>query len=169
MTRRAVLVWPDLRLRARALPVTGFDDALTGLAAEMLVIMYAAPGRGLAATQLGVMQRLFVMDCTWKEGMADPRVLVNPVVVSRSADCVGFAEGCLSLPGIVAEVGRPGWVGLRWQGLDGAGHEGVFDGFAAVCVQHELDHLDGILCIDHLAAGARAALDPALAALELRA
>lgn len=166
MSLLPVLIWPDKRLRARALAVQTFDAALTRLADDMLQTMYAAPGRGLAATQVGAMLRLFVMDCGWKAGTPEPLVFVNPTLVSAASQLVPFEEGCLSLPGLLARIERPETVTLAWQGLDGAGHRAEFSGFAATCAQHELDHLDGVLCIDHLPAAARALLEPSLAGLE---
>ena len=166
MSLMAVLVWPDARLRAWAEPVLVFDAALAQLADGLLQTMYAAPGRGLAATQVGVMRRLFVIDCGWKDGRPAPLVLINPTLVSASEQLVPFDEGCLSLPGLIARVARADAVTLSWQGLDGVRRQDRFTGFAATCVQHEIDHLDGILCIDHLPVDARALLAPSLAALE---
>ena len=165
MSLLPVLVWPDARLRARAEPVAVFDSALAQLAADMLETMYAAPGRGLAATQVGVMQRMFVMDCGWKTGPRDPFVFINPVLVATSSHLVPLDEGCLSLPGLFARVARPDRVTLAWLGVAAEQRQAEFAGFAATCVQHELDHLNGVLCIDHLDAEARAALDPALAGM----
>ncbi len=162
MARMSVLTWPDPQLRAVAAPVGGVGDDLRSPAADMLETMYAAPGRGLAATQVGVMQRLFVMDVTWKDGHPRPYVCINPEIADPSPDLVTRTEGCLSLPGIPAEVARPDAVTLRWTGLDGQRHEERLTGFAATCAQHEMDHLDGRLCTDLLAPGARAGLDPAL-------
>ena len=110
--------------------------------------MYAATGRGLAAPQIGVLRRLFVMDATWKDGEATPRVFINPEVVRASEEMASCEEGCLSIPGDPVEVTRPAEVTLRWMALDGSACEESFAGFEAVCVQHETDHLDGILCTD---------------------
>ncbi|MFC2966621.1 peptide deformylase [Acidimangrovimonas pyrenivorans] len=166
MADRPILLWPDARLRQQAAPVEAVTDDLRELADEMLRIMYAAPGRGLSGPQIGVMRRIFVMDAGWKEGAPEPRVMLNPEIVHASAETAMRAEGCLSLPGLTAEVARPAEVTLRFTGLDGAVHEETFTGFAATCVQHERDHLDGILCIDHLAPEDREAVEPALQALE---
>jgi len=163
---RPILTPPDARLRQVAAPVTTFDAALRDLAQEMAAIMYAAPGRGLAAPQIGELRRLFVMDTGWKEtGDRAPRTMVNPEIVSASDATQVMEEGCLSLPGVPVPVTRPAQVTLRWQDLDGAPREETFTGFAATCVQHERDHLDGILCTDYLPQKARAA---ALARLEPR-
>jgi peptide deformylase len=143
-----IVLLGDPMLRARAAVVTVFDDALRALAADMFETMYAAPGRGLAAPQVGVLQRVFVMDIGWKEGVPAPQVFVNPRITDASDVMQPYAEGCLSIPGVVSRVARPDRVSLDWQDLDGLWQSGWFDGFAAVCVQHERDHLDGILCID---------------------
>jgi peptide deformylase len=145
--RRIVQV-PDPVLREVARPVTGFDADLRALAQDMLETMYDAPGRGLAAPQIGLGLRLFVMDVAWKDGEPEPMVFVNPEVLGTSEDRVTREEGCLSIPGRVSRVSRPAEVALRWQDLEGEWQEDTFDGFAATCVQHELDHLDGVLCID---------------------
>lgn len=140
---------PDPVLREVCAPVTVFDQALADLAQQMLDTMYAAPGRGLAAPQVGIAQRLFVMDATWKEGTPAPRVFVNAEIIGASDELATFTEGCLSIPNQTSRINRPSEVTLRWQDLDGAPHTETFTGFAAVCVQHERDHLDGILCIDY--------------------
>ncbi len=145
---RPIVQVPDPVLREMAAPVEAFDDGLRALAQDMLETMYEAPGRGLAAPQIGLGLRLFVMDVAWKEGEPEPYVFVNPVVVEASDERVTREEGCLSIPGRTSRVTRPAEVALRWQDLDGAEREGRFDGFAATCVQHEIDHLDGVLCID---------------------
>lgn len=139
---------PDPVLRQVCAQVSAFDDALKTLAEDMLETMYAAPGRGLAAPQVGVSKRLFVMDATWKDGFYDPQVFVNPEITHASAETATLEEGCLSIPDQLVAVTRPAQVSLRWQGLDGKTAAASFAGFAAACVQHELDHLDGILCID---------------------
>jgi peptide deformylase len=145
---RPIVLVPDPVLRAKAEPVAVFDGGLRDLARDMLETMYEAPGRGLAAPQIGLGLRLFVMDVGWKEGTSDPQVFVNPEIVGASDEVVMREEGCLSIPGRVSRVTRPVEVRLRWRDLDGAEREGTFDGFAATCVQHEVDHLDGILCTD---------------------
>ena len=163
MILRPILRLPDPRLRQVCAPVTVFDGALGALALDMLATMYAAPGRGLAGPQIGAMQRLFVMDCGWKEGRPEPMVMANPEIL----DAEGAAEhdeGCLSVPGLSVPVVRPDRLRLRWQDLAGHWHEAAFSGFAAVCIQHERDHLDGILHIDRATPEVRAALAPAIAA-----
>lgn len=140
---------PDDLLRVECAPVVVFDDDLVRLAKDMLATMYAAPGRGLAAPQVGVTSRLFVMDVTWKDGDPAPQVFVNPEIVATSPEEVTQDEGCLSIPGDLVPVTRPAEVSLRWHGLDGLMQRADFTGFAAACVQHEIDHLDGILCTDY--------------------
>lgn len=140
---------PDPVLRTVCAPVTVFDAALEDVVAEMLAVMYAAPGRGLAAPQVGLTQRIFVMDATWKAGDPTPMVFVNPEIVAVSDEVVVNDEGCLSIPEATSRVSRPAEVEMRWQDLDGDVQTGWFDGFSAVCVQHERDHLDGVLCIDY--------------------
>lgn len=143
-----IVMHPDPLLRAVCAPVTAFDGGLKAFTEGMLETMYAAPGRGLAAPQVGVATRVFVMDATWKDGFYDPQVFVNPVIIATSDTMVTQDEGCLSIPDQTVAVSRPDTVTLRWQGLDGAPAERAFEGFAAACVQHELDHLNGVLCID---------------------
>ncbi len=140
---------PDPILREVCEPVTLFDAELDDFVAEMLAVMYAAPGRGLAAPQVGVNARIFVMDATWKSGDPDPIVFVNPVILSSSDALAVNDEGCLSIPDRTCRIARPAQVTLRWQALDGEQLERDFTGFAAACVQHENDHLNGVLCIDY--------------------
>ena len=139
---------PDARLQSVCAPVTAFDAALRALTDNMLATMYDAPGRGLAAPQVGVLQRLFVMDATWKEGTPDPQVMVNPQIVEYADTTETAEEGCLSIPDTPCQVTRPIAIRVTWQDVTGAPQEGQFDGFAARCIQHEADHLDGILCTD---------------------
>jgi peptide deformylase len=156
MAIRPILTLPDPRLRRAAAPVEAVDDALRALASDMLETMYEAPGIGLAATQLGVMKRLFVMDCAGKDEEPEPMVLVNPEIVWRSEETVSSEEGCLSIPEVYEDVTRPARVRLRWTGLDGAAHEAEFGERRAICAQHEIDHLNGRLFIDHIGAVKRA-------------
>jgi peptide deformylase len=158
-----ILCWPDPRLSAPCDPVAPGVD-LRSLAADMLATMYAATGRGLAAPQVGVLQRLFVMDIGWKDGNPVPQVLINPEILWRSEAFKTGPEGCLSLPGIAPDISRPAKIRLRWQGLDGTAHEADLTGFAATCAQHEIDHLDGILTLDHLSPEARARAEAMVAA-----
>ncbi|WP_412565298.1 peptide deformylase [Thalassobius sp. MITS945101] len=149
MAVRQVLLWPDPRLTQVCAPVEAGVD-LTALAADMLDTMYDANGRGLAGPQIGVMQRIFVMDITWKEGLRAPQVLINPEIVAVSEVHVGGEEGCLSIPDTPLEVTRPAEVTMRWRDMDGLQQERRMTGFEAKCAQHELDHLNGKVIFDHL-------------------
>lgn len=151
MTLRPILLHPDPRLKKPCEPVTEITDALREVARDMLDTMYDAPGVGLAAPQVGLLKRLFVMDCV-KDPDEPPRpmVLMNPAIVWSSDDRRVYEEGCLSIPEHYAEIERPAAVTVRWLGLDGAGHEETFEGLWATCAQHEMDHLDGRLFIDYL-------------------
>lgn len=148
MTPRPIRLLGDPVLRRRAFPVTVFGADLAALAEEMFATMYAAPGRGLAAPQIGLSLRLFVMDTGWKDGAPDPRLFVNPAILWRSPGTVTQEEGCLSIPERTFRVTRPARIRLRWQDLEGAIREDEFDGLSAVCIQHEADHLDGVLICD---------------------
>ncbi|MFL4469911.1 peptide deformylase [Tateyamaria armeniaca] len=156
MTLRPILTWPDDRLSVMCTPVEAITDDIRVLAADMLETMYAAPGRGLAAPQIGEMLRLFVMDATWKEGNADPMICINPDIISRSDTLSTAGEGCLSIPGVEAEVSRPSQVRMVWTDLSGRVHEEDLTGFVALCAQHELDHLDGIVTLDRVDEAQRA-------------
>ena len=151
MTLKSILIHPDPRLKAIADPVVSIDDDIRRLADDMLETMYDAPGIGLAAPQVGVGQRLLVMDCV-KEDDVPPRpmVLINPKVTWSSEDTNVYEEGCLSIPEQYAEVERPASVDVTWTDLDGNSHNERFDRLWATCVQHEIDHLNGKLFIDYL-------------------
>ena len=151
MTLRPILIHPDPRLKKTCAPVDAVTPEIERLAADMLETMYGAPGVGLAAPQVGVLKRVFVMDCV-KEEETPPRplVLINPEIVSYSDEMNTYEEGCLSIPEHYGEVTRPARVTMRWMGLDGTTHEEEFAGLWATCAQHELDHLNGKLFIDHL-------------------
>lgn len=151
MTIRSILIHPDPRLKKLCDPVAAIDDDIRKLADDMLATMYDAPGIGLAAPQVGVLKRVFVMDCTKDKGAApQPTVLINPEITWTSEESNTYEEGCLSIPEQYAEVTRPAEVRMRWLGLDGRTHEEQFDALWATCAQHELDHLNGRLFIDHL-------------------
>ena len=156
-----ILRWPDARLSQVCAAVTRFDPALETLARDMFDTMYDAPGRGLAGPQVGAMQRLFVMDVTWKDADPSPVVMVNPTLLAADEQTCVMAEGCLSIPGLVAEVARPVAVRMRWQDLTGAAHEADLTGNEARCAQHELDHLDGKVHFDRISAEQRALLEEA--------
>jgi peptide deformylase len=147
-----ILLVPDPRLRAKAKPVGPADaDRVRDLAPRMLAAMYAAPGIGLAAPQVGELLRLVVIDLQ-RDGSRAPLVLVNPEIVAASAETATREEGCLSLPGQYAEVTRPARVRVRYQDLAGARREIEGEGLLSACLQHEIDHLDGVLFVDHLSA-----------------
>lgn len=147
-----ILYVPDPRLRKKARPVAAGDaDAVRALAPRMLATMYAAPGIGLAAPQVGSDLRLVVVDVGGKEAPA-PMVLVNPEIIAASREMEVREEGCLSLPGQYADVERPARIQLRWLELDGTKREAEADGLLGVCLQHEIDHLNGVLFVDHLSA-----------------
>ena len=159
-----IVKWPDARLRETCAPVEEITPQIEALAADMLETMYAAPGRGLAGPQVGAMLRVFVMDAGWKEGKPDPLVCINPMLMEVSEERAVASEGCLSIPGVSAEISRPAQVQMVWTGLNGGRFVQSFTGFAAACVQHEIDHLDGIVTFDHLDAQTRATLEAEYAA-----
>ena len=151
--KRPILLHPDPRLKKVCAPVAEITDDLRSLADDMLETMYDAPGIGLAAPQLGVMSRMIVLDCVKGEGETPrPMVMINPEVVGASDEVNVYEEGCLSLPDHYAEVTRPEAVEVRWTDADGRAHHAGFDGLWATCVQHEIDHLNGKLFIDHIGA-----------------
>jgi peptide deformylase len=159
-----IVKWPDARLAETCALVEEITPQIEALAADMLETMYAAPGRGLAGPQVGAMLRVFVMDAGWKEGKPDPLVCINPMLMEVSEERATASEGCLSIPGVSAEISRPAQVQMVWTGLNGGRFVQSFTGFAAACVQHEIDHLDGIVTFDHLDAQTRAALEAEYAA-----
>ncbi len=148
---RPILIHPDPRLKKHCAPVDDLSDARRKLAKDMLETMYDAPGIGLAAPQVGVMERLITLDCVKAQGEApEPMVMFNPEVLSTSEETNVYEEGCLSIPEQYAEVTRPKEVRVGWIDMDGNPQERDFDGLWATCVQHEIDHLDGKLFIDYL-------------------
>jgi len=150
MALRPILIHPDPRLRKVADPVAAIDAGVRALADDMLATMYDAPGIGLAAPQIGVMKRVFVMDCAGKDEAPEPMVMLNPEIVAASAETVIGEEGCLSIPDVYEDVTRAARIRLRWLGLDGKVREHDFDDRWSICAQHELDHLNGKLFIDYL-------------------
>ncbi|MEM6305288.1 MAG: peptide deformylase [Pseudomonadota bacterium] len=149
--KRTILLHPDPRLKKVASPVADLSDDLRKLGDDMLETMYKAPGIGLAAPQVGVLERVIVLDCEKAED-AEPRpiIMYNPEVVAASDAQNTYEEGCLSLPDLYADVTRPEAVDVRWIDRDGNPQQESFDGLWATCVQHEIDHLDGKLFIDYL-------------------
>lgn len=155
MAIRPIFETPDPVLRQISKPVEVFDDGLKTLVKDMFETMYAAPGIGLAAVQVGVPIRLLVIDLQEPEEeggepVRDPRVFINPEILWHSDHDVPYTEGCLSVPEQYAEVMRPDRIRARWQDEKGKTYEEEIDGLLAVCLQHEMDHLNGVLFIDHL-------------------
>jgi len=151
MALREVLQFPDKRLRRISQPVVEITDEIRELAREMCDVMYDEPGIGLAAPQVGEAIRLVVVDTEWTKEDAErsPLVLINPEITEPEGSVV-WTEGCLSVPDFEAEVERAERIRLRAQNLDGAPVDILAEGLQAVCFQHEVDHLDGILFIDHI-------------------
>lgn len=170
MAIREILEVPDPRLKQVSKPVETFDDDLKTLVDDMFETMYDAHGIGLAAIQVGVPIRLLVIDlqepdedaaeddccddsdCDAKRPAVknNPRIFVNPEILDPAEELASYQEGCLSVPEIYADVDRPATCRVRWQDLEGATHEEDMEGLMATCIQHEMDHLEGILFIDHL-------------------
>jgi peptide deformylase len=164
-----IRIWPDPVLLAVAKPVLNINAALRDLVESMFETMYAAPGRGLAAPQVGISVRVFVMDTTWKEGAKSPRVLINPEIIKSSDDTVVNKEGCLSLPDFAVDVERPSTIEISWQDLNGQRHTEEMTGFEAICAQHEFDHLNGILTINRISDLARDEIADVLVSLKAKA
>ncbi|GGX44630.1 peptide deformylase [Tateyamaria omphalii] len=150
MSLREILTWPHPALEAVCEPVEAVTPEVRTLAEDMLETMYAAPGRGLAAPQVGELCRLFVMDVTWKDGERNPVVCINPDILERGEEVARADEGCLSIPSVTAHVERPTSVRMVWTDLEGVVQDQWLTGFAALCAQHELDHLDGIVTLDRV-------------------
>ncbi|HEY2662306.1 MAG TPA: peptide deformylase [Caulobacteraceae bacterium] len=151
MALRDILIVPDPRLKQVSAPVEGgVDEALRALMDDMLETMYEAPGIGLAAIQIGVAKRVIVMDLSREDEPKAPRYFVNPEITWRSEETVPYEEGCLSIPDIYDEVERPARVKLKYLNYQGELIEEDAEGMYAVCIQHEMDHLEGVLFIDHL-------------------
>ena len=143
----AILEYPDPRLRIRATLVAAIDDDVRTLLADMLETMYTAPGIGLAATQVDIHKRILVLDIS--ENRDEPHCLINPKLLSQEGS-VSYEEGCLSVPGVFEAVDRAERIRVRAQDEHGELREFDADGLLAICIQHEIDHLDGILLVDHL-------------------
>ena len=150
MAVRDILILPDKRLRLVSKPVAKIDAAVRTLVEEMFETMYDAPGIGLAAIQIGEPKRIVTMDLAKKDEPKEPQVFINPELIEASADKNMHEEGCLSIPEYYEEVERPAQVRLRYLDLDGKPHEIEAGGLLATCIQHEIDHLDGVLFIDHI-------------------
>ena len=147
-----ILIAPHPTLKAKAKPVKDVTDELRALLDDMLETMYDAPGIGLAANQIGSLHRVLVMDCGSRDDEETPRPIniINPEITGVSEELSSYEEGCLSIPEQFAEVDRPAVVRVKYLDENGQKHERLFEGLEATCVQHEIDHLDGILFVDHL-------------------
>ena len=150
MALREIIKLPDPRLRLVSEPVGKVSDEIRALVADMFETMYAAPGIGLAAIQVGIPQRVVTLDLAKKDDPKNPQVVINPEIVWISDELNVYEEGCLSIPELYEEVERPALVKVRYTDLDGQAHEVEANGLLATCLQHEIDHLNGILFIDHL-------------------
>ena len=150
MTLRQILTEPNERLREKSLPVTHVDKDLQKLMDDMLETMYAAPGIGLAAIQVGVPKRVIVLDISSKDEPKNPMYFVNPEILTRSENNSTYEEGCLSVPGQFAEIDRPEKCHIKYLDYFGEPKEIKAVGMIATCIQHEIDHLEGILFIDYL-------------------
>ena len=150
MSKLKIIVAPDARLLKVSNPVAQVNKEIQGLLNEMLEIMYKSNGIGLAAPQVGVLSRLVVMDCSDKNNKRKAYKFVNPEVLSESPDTSEFEEGCLSLPTQFAKVTRPSTVEIKYQNESGKSIKDKFSGIEATCLQHEIDHLNGKLFVDHI-------------------
>ena len=155
MTILSIIEAPDPRLKIKSSPVEAVDDAVRSLVADMFATMYKAPGIGLAAIQVGVPKRLLVIDLQEKDEetgttIRDPMVFINPVLSEPSEDYAVYNEGCLSVPEQYADVERPASIRAQWLDEQGKAHDKRLEGMLATVIQHEMDHLEGILFIDHL-------------------
>jgi peptide deformylase len=150
MTIRPILTAPDLRLKAVSEPVAKVDADIRTLIDDMIETMYGADGIGLAAIQVGVAKRVLVMDIDQKDGKKNPIAYVNPKILWASEEMATFEEGCLSVPEIWDEVERPAKIRAEYLDRDGKRHEIEAEGLLATCLQHEMDHLEGVLFLDHL-------------------
>ncbi|MEE7451525.1 peptide deformylase [Methylobacterium radiotolerans] len=150
MTIRPLVILPDPVLRLGSEPVGPITDEIRTLVADMFETMYDAPGVGLAAIQIGVAKRVVTIDTSKEEGVRDARVFINPEIVWSSEAKRVYDEGCLSIPDYYAEVERPDRVRVKFRDLDGTEREIEADGLLSTCIQHEIDHLNGVLFIDHL-------------------
>ena len=150
MAIRPILTAPDPRLKTISRPVESVDDELRALMDAMLETMYDSPGIGLAAIQIGVPKRVIVMDLAGKDEPPQPRYFVNPEITWRSEELGSYEEGCLSVPEMYEDVQRPARIKAKWLDYHGQAVEVEADGLLATCLQHEMDHLEGVLFIDHL-------------------
>jgi peptide deformylase len=150
MAVRDILILPDKRLRLNSEPVKAVDKSLRKLVDDMFETMYAAPGIGLAAIQIGVPQRVVTLDLAKKDDPPAPQVFINPEVTWKADEKSTYEEGCLSIPEYYEEVERPSAVRVKYLGFDGMPHEIEATGLLATCLQHEIDHTNGVLFIDYI-------------------
>ena len=150
MTLRQILIEPNQVLREKSLPVERVDEDLKKLMDDMLETMYAAPGIGLAAIQIGVPKRIIVMDISKEENKKEPMYFVNPIIIKKNDEKVTYEEGCLSVPNQFAEIDRPSKCEVEYLDYNGNKQNLQAEGLLATCIQHEIDHLEGILFIDYL-------------------
>ena len=150
MSTRPILIIPDAKLRAISAPVATIDTEVRKLVEDMFDTMYDAPGIGLAAIQVGVDRRVVTIDVAREGEDKKPIALINPEIIAASDEMSVYSEGCLSIPDYYEEVERPARVAVRFLDLEGKVREVEADGLFATCVQHEIDHLNGVLFIDHL-------------------
>jgi peptide deformylase len=150
MAMREIIKLPDKRLRLKSEPVKAVDAGIRKLVDDMFETMYDAPGIGLAAIQVGVAKRVVTMDLSKKENDHKPHVLINPEITWKSDELASYEEGCLSIPEYYEEVERPAQVKVKYLDLDGKSHEIAAKGLLATCLQHEIDHTNGVLFIDYL-------------------
>ncbi|HEY8206426.1 MAG TPA: peptide deformylase [Myxococcaceae bacterium] len=146
---REIIIWPDPVLKQTAAPVTQFDETLRTLVADMFETMYSADGVGLAAPQLGLLKNLIVLDTRPRQPESKPVAMINPVILTKEGSTL-YMEGCLSLPGEAEEVERATNIRVKFQDVDGTQHEYDCDGLLAIAVQHETDHLHGLMFTDHV-------------------
>ncbi len=158
MAVRTILHYPDKRLRVKAQPVAEVTDEIRKLVEDMAETMYAAPGVGLAAPQIGEAKRIFVIDIAPQDGPSDLRVFINPEIGTKTGT-IAWEEGCLSFPGLHEEIVRAATVTVRAQGVDGQWFELTAEELLGVAIQHEYDHLDGLLMIDHVSLLKRRMMD----------
>ncbi|MFH3480104.1 peptide deformylase [Xanthobacter variabilis] len=150
MSTRPILIIPDHKLRTTSEAVGKIDSEIRKLVEDMFETMYDAPGIGLAAIQVGVQKRVITIDVAREGEDKKPVALINPEIIAESEETSVYSEGCLSIPDYYEEVERPARVAVRFQDIDGAVREVEADGLFATCVQHEIDHLNGVLFIDHI-------------------
>jgi peptide deformylase len=147
---RPIITLPDKRLRRASEPVGKITADIKKLVEDMFESMYEAPGIGLAAVQLGVLKRVVTMDLAKKDGPPEPRVFINPEIVWKSEELSTYEEGCLSIPDIHEDVERPARVRVKYLDLEGKLQEAEAEALFATCIQHEIDHTNGVLFIDHI-------------------